>query len=499
MASDAAPAGTLAQSVRGAGWIIGWRVLTRAIGFCSTLVLVRLLTPGDFGLVTLASSLIQGLDGIIGFGVEGAIIRTNRVDRAIYDAGFTINVLRTGATSAALAAAAAPMARWFGNPGLTDAIYALAAGWALSGFQNIGMVEYRRTLAFDMEFKIKLIPRLLALAVTIPAAIVWRSHWALIAGIVATQAMTVALSYAFHPYRPRFGVAGMRHIFGFSFWEWLIGLLNLVGGRADTMIVGRLLGTAAVGVYGVGGEIATLPSGEIVAPLCRALFSGFVAEIRAGGTGAETLPRVLALVALVTFPLSVGLSLVAYPLTRVCFGDDWLAAAPLIEVLAVASALGLFGSVGEALFSAHAWLRTILALTAATTALRLALLAALIPRYGLLGGALTASVACVAQEVFYAVTAKRRLKLRLTRVLRGVARPALAVLAMAAALIGAGLGWSRPQGGTWAMVEILALATGLGAAVYVGALLLLWAAAGRPAGAEADVLAFLRRRWRRAG
>ena len=69
----------------------------------------------------------------------------------------------------------------------------------------------------------------------------------------------------------------MKYIFGFSFWEWIIGLLNLVGGRADTMIIGRLLGTGAVGIYGVGGEVASLPSSEIVAPLCRVLFSGFVA------------------------------------------------------------------------------------------------------------------------------------------------------------------------------------------------------------------------------
>src|SRR5690242_1644607 len=126
---------------------------------------------------------------------------------------------------------------------------------------------------FDMEFKIKIIPRVIALAVTIPAAFIWHSYWALVGGIVATRLMTVGLSYMMHPYRPWFGVAGMKHIFAFSFWEWVIGLLNLVGGRADTLIIGRLLGAGAVGVYSVGGEIASLPSSEIVAPLCRALFS----------------------------------------------------------------------------------------------------------------------------------------------------------------------------------------------------------------------------------
>src|SRR5690349_6715602 len=55
---------------------------------------------------------------------------------------------------------------------------------------------------FDMEFKIKIIPRVIALAVTIPAAFIWHSYWALVGGIVATRLMTVGLSYMMHPYRP---------------------------------------------------------------------------------------------------------------------------------------------------------------------------------------------------------------------------------------------------------------------------------------------------------
>lgn len=491
--SDIKAASILSRTARGAGWTIGWRFSTRLLGFCSTLILVRLLTPEDFGIVSLAIGFFQALDLVAGFGVEGAIIRSDRVDRAIYDAGFTINVVRGAFTSVVLVASAIPVARFFGNAHLVNVIYVLAAGWALSAFQNIGIVEFRRQMAFHMEFKIQIIPRLLALAVTIPSAFIWHSYWALVAGMLATRVIAVVLSYAMHPFRPRFGIAGMRRIFGFSFWEWVIGLLGLVGSRADTIIIGRSLGASAVGVYGVGGEIASLPSSEIVAPLCRALFSGFVAERREGNDGSATLLRVLALLALLTFPLSVGLSLVAYPVVRLGFGTEWLGAVPLVQVLGIAATISLFSAVGEALFSAHAWLRSILSMMAVVTALRLLLLLVLIPRYGLLGGALATVTVGIVQEAMFMATVMRRLKMRLGAVMNSVIRPAASVAAMALALAATGLGWSNWDADDATLGVRLAAAVGLGAVVYVGSLAGLWFAMGRPAGAEADVALIINR------
>jgi O-antigen/teichoic acid export membrane protein len=487
----------LTRTAVGAGWVIGWRFATRFIGICSTLVLVRLLTPADFGIVSLAMGLIQALDAVASFGVEGAIIRTGSADRAIYDAGFTINVVRGLLISGAMAAAAIPIAHFFNNIELAPVVWVLAAGWAIAAFQNIGVVEFRCRLAFDMEFRIRIIPRVLALGVTIPAAFIWHSHWALIAGIVASQVMTVAVSYILHPYRPRFGVAGLPQIFGYSFWEWVIGLCGMVGGRADTMIIGRLLGTAAVGIYGIGGEIASLPNGEIVAALCRALFSGFVEERREGADGSATLLRVLSVLALITVPLNVGLSLVAYPVVALCFGREWLAAVPLVQLLGIAASLSLFYALAEALFSANAWLKTVLRITVTTTILQVVLLLVLIPRFGLIGGATAVAATGVAREALYIATAIRRLRLEVRRLLAAVVRPLVAAACMAAVLNWAGLGWTyRNPVNAQCLLDLL-LAVGLGAGVYAASLLASWLAAGRPDGAEADVLAIVRRlaRW----
>lgn len=478
----------LARTARGAGWVIGWRMTTRLLGVFSTLMLVRLLTPNDFGIVALAMSFFQGINSLSEVGVEEAIVRTDNPTRDVYDSGFTINVIRAVATSLIMIAVAVPLAHYFGNEDLVNVIYVLGGIWALSGFENIGTVDFRRFLAFNMEFKIKILPRLISIGVAVPAAFYWHSYWALVGAIGVSQILTVILSYTMHPYRPRFSMAGMRPIISFSAWMWVNSLIGLVGGRVTTVFIGRLFSTAGVGIYGVGVEVATLASAEIVAPLCRALFSGFAAARKGGDNGAETLLRVLSLMTLVTFPMSMGLSLVAYPIIKIGFGPEWLGAVPVVQILGVATTLTLFGSVSAMLFAAHAWLQMMAWMNALNTVLRVALVAILVPRYGLVGAAWAAAIIDATEQLMYLGMAIRRLKISVWVMLARTARPIIAVAVMAAVLAWLHLGWAVWAGDTRALSIHLAYAVGLGAVVYGVTLVVLWLAAGCPEGAETDAL-----------
>src|SRR5882757_3603238 len=91
----------LASTVRGAGWVIAWRLGMRVLGLISTLVLVRLLVPSDFGLLALAASFSQTVDGMMTLGTEEAVIRQTNPDRSVYDTAWTLNVIR-GLTVAAI-------------------------------------------------------------------------------------------------------------------------------------------------------------------------------------------------------------------------------------------------------------------------------------------------------------------------------------------------------------------------------------------------------------
>lgn len=489
------PAGILARTARGAGWVVAWRMATRAVGLASTLVLARLLLPEDFGLVALATALMGGLELCLAFGVEDQIVRARDPGPALYDTAFTLNLLRGLAVGAALTLGAAPAAAFLGDARLETILLALAASAAASGLASIRTVDLRRNMAFEREFALFLAPRLAAAAFTVAAAFVLRNHWALVLGLAVQRAGLVAASYALCPYRPRLSLGAWRELAGVSSWAWATSVAVEARDRMDVLVVGRTLGAAPAGIYAVGFEAASLPTTELAEPVCRAAMPGFAAALRSPGGAEETRAaflRVSALLAAVTLPAGTGIALVAGPFVALAFGQAWLAAAPLVAVLGVACAAAPFGSVSVALLLAQGRLKALFALTASAAALRAALLLALIPPFGLLGAAVGAGLATAAEHAASVGCAARALRLPGAALLDRIWRPAAAAAAMALALRWAGLAGTEPKDAA-AAAALLAAGVPLGAAVYAAALGALWLAAGRPAGAETDALALLRR------
>lgn len=493
LASLAGSGSILERTARGAGWVIGWRMTTRLLGIISTLILVRLLTPADFGVVALAMSLAQGLDQLSAVGIEDAIIRADRPDRALYDTGFTINVIRGVITAGLLAACAVPIARFFKDPQLVAIMIAVAIGSAVSAFENIGIVDFRRYIAFDKEFILKVLPRIISIFVGISLAFIWHSYWALIAAILTAQFLTIGLGYWMHPFRPRFTLVAWRQLAGYSSWTWAINIIGRIRSSSDNLVIGRFFGPALVGIYGVGAEVAGLPNTELVSPLCRAAFSGFAEARQSGDDGADTFLRLLGLMALLTVPAGLGLSLVAYPVIRLGFGSAWLGAVPLIQVLGVAGILTIFGSVSSTLFYANAWLKAMTIMNIATTICRVLLLIILVPRFGLMGAAIAVAITDIADQLLYLFMTLRKLRIGFRRIFTMVIRTLIAACAMAVILRLLNLGWTDMPGSAQQIGLRLAETVLLGGLVYVTVLTALWVMAGKPIGAETDALKFIKR------
>jgi len=483
----------LERTAVGLGWIVGWRMATRVLGLLSTLVLIRLLAPGDFGLVALASTFVIAVDTLSALGVEDSLVREPHPTPAMYDTAFTLNALRSGVTAVLLAAAALPVAAFFGEPRLAHVLWALAAGTVIAGAGSIGVVDFRRNIDFGKEFALQILPRVLSIVITVSAALIWHSYWALVAGILVGRAVRTGFSYRMHPWRPRLDLSAWRYLIGFSAWSWAISMAELVRDRMNAFVLGRTLDATAVGIYSIGEEIASLPATELVGPLCRSCFSGFAADRAAGHGVAETFLRPVALTFLVTLPTGIGLSLVADPLVRLAVGEAWAGAIPVIQVLGAMGAFVVFGCIASTLLSAHAMLRRQFAVTLGCLLLRLALVVPLVNAYGVLGAALGVLAGTVVDQSLYMAMAFRSFGIPAGELLRRTWRSAAAAAAMAAVLAAAGLGWAAAPGSEAHLVQALASAAGLGAGTYGLALLALWLLSGRPAGAEADLLALARR------
>ncbi len=462
-------------------------MVTRSLGVLSTLVLVRLLAPSDFGLVALAASFSVSIEAFSWIGIEEGVIRHKSPTPALMDTAFTLSVLRGALICLVVSALAWPASRFFGDPRLAWVLVALGVAVLIENFINVGTIEFRRDFSFHREFQLYLLPRLLSIAVAIGSAAALHTYWALLAGIVSNQAFRVIVSYAMHPYRPRFRLSEWRQMAGYSAWNSVISGAGALRERVDTLMVGRLMTSSSVGFYALGFEIAALPVTELIAPLTRAAFAGFAAAYREETDAGQTWLRLVSSMALLTFPAGVGMSAVAEPLIQLAFGSGWEAAVPVMQVLGVPLCLTVFGMVAQTLFLAHGHMRASFAITAGATLVRLALLAALIPPLGLFGAALAAGCGIAVEQLCSAGWAMRRLGLSVVGdFVPAIWRTVCATAVMALALWQTGLGWVALD------VYRLPLAVLTGAIVYAATLLALWRLTGRPLGPESDTLTLAR-------
>lgn len=323
---------------RGAAWMVGWRWSVRLLGLASTLIIARLLTPEDFGLVAMAILVVDFLLLFAETGYELALIRVARPTRAHFDAAFTFQLMVYGALAAALVAVAPLAAAGFGDPRVGPVLQVLALRALLSGCCSVGVVQFRMNLDFARDFRFGVYRKLIAVVIGIGLVLWFRSYWALVWAIVLAELAEVALGYAMHPYRPRLSFARMRDIASFSGWMVTSNLSTYISRSFDQLAVARLVDTKALGHYNVALDLAQTPTIELVGPVSRAIFPVFSRFADDAARLRETYRELLSVVGAVALSTSVGVALVADDMVYIALGSQWAAAAPLVVWFALAAA-----------------------------------------------------------------------------------------------------------------------------------------------------------------
>ena len=165
-------------------WMTSARAAARLIGLISTLVLARLLTPADFGIVAMAMSIAAALELLTSFSLDSALVQERHIQRSHYDTAWTLNLLMAVALAVALALSAGLTASFYREPRLEHLMYFIGLKYIIDNALNPGTVDFRRNLAFEREFVMQVGPKLTSIFITVPLAFWLRDYRALIAGML---------------------------------------------------------------------------------------------------------------------------------------------------------------------------------------------------------------------------------------------------------------------------------------------------------------------------
>lgn len=472
---------------KGAVWMVAFRLVERSLGLISTLVLARLLVPGDFGLVAMAMSFIAVIELASAFGLENALIQHAAPERRHFDTAFTLNAILALVCGAIMVALAYPTAAFYGDERLVAVMCVLGLGWTLQGFENIGTVTFRKELRFRREFQFLLSKRLIAFCITLVAAFTLRSYWALVIGTVSGRLAMVLLSYAFHPYRPRFSLAAVRELMSFSIWLLWNNAAHFVNTRLSSFVIGRMHGPHSVGLYTVAYEVGTLPTSELLAPVNRAIFPAFSQVAHDPQKMREGFLMVVAATTLFALPAAFGIAVVAEPLVVVTLSAKWLEMVPLLKVLAFIGAAAALVNNAYPVFLALGRPHVPTFISAARVGLLVPVMILVGARAGTLGVA-WAELGCAL--LFLPINLAilmRELQVSFGAFLAAVWRPILASTLMFAT-VHQFMAWVAGRWPDPAPLVLLLASVMVGVASYVALVALLWWVFGRRRGVEGRIV-----------
>lgn len=347
----------------------GTRILLQ---LASVVVLARLLSPRDYGLMAVGL-LIVGMGEVVrDLGLSTAAIQAPELTRRQRDGLFWVSAAAGVVLAVVAAAGAGVVAAVFGQPELVPVTRALALTFVLNGLA----AQYRAGLSRDLRFGAvagaDLLAQLAALVVAVTTAVAGAGYWALVfqqltvgtVGLVAVMA-----SARWLPGRPRRGV-GLRPFLRFGGGLTGTHIVYYVGNNLDTMALGLWAGPTALGVYSRGFQLLMTPLAQVRTPATTVavpVLSRLHAQPDRFGDFLRRGQLALGI------PIVTALALVAGaadPVIEIFLGDRWAAVAPVLALLAVAGSAQTLSFVGFWVYLARGLSGALLRYTLVTLALK---------------------------------------------------------------------------------------------------------------------------------
>ena len=473
---------------RGASLMVAMRLISRCIGVVSTAILARLLTPDDFGLVVLGSSVL-GIAGMLSdLSLGAAIIRMHTPEKAHYDTAWSIGLIRGAIMAAGVVLAAPFVADAMTEPRVMPILWTLAVATMLQAFESIGLVDCQKHMQFGRICRYQFLVRIVSFITTLVLAIVLRSYWALVISTLATSVITVRWSYVLAPWRPRLTLRRWRDLFDFSKWAVLGTYLAIVDNYTMTFLLGWIGGARELGLYSVSQQIAALPASEIAAPIRLPLYAEFARLAGSPVALGRTFVNGFGFMVLVITPMSLGIFVTAPMIAPLALGPQWTGAPAMIQAVVFYALFDAIGHYPQNIFVVMNRQPRLLLLAAIFLSLRVVAAIA----GGWLDGAMGAVFGMVATAIFGAVfwfaATLPLVGVGAGALCRSIWRSVVAGATMVLALLALARVWPLAQDAGGLAIQLLGFSA-LGAVTHVGVLLLLWRVSGCPDGAEAKAIA----------
>lgn len=335
------PAATKGHAIKAGLWSTLDLSLRQGLQFVVSVVLARLLTPADFGVIAIMSFFTSLSTVFVQGGFATALIQRSVVTHEEESAIFWFGVIASGVAALLLSLGSGAIARFYGQPLLAPLMIVAGVQIVAAALGSVHGALLARALRFDLTMISGVIASVVAGIVGIVAASGGWGVWALAAQTLTATSITTVSLWLLFPWRPaiRFRVAVLRPLLGFGSWLSFSSVLDIVYSQGSGLLVGKLYGVRDLGLYNRASNTQQLPANVLSSVIGRVTLPLFAARAGEPEAVRRGLRTAIGLVMLVNVPAMIGLALLAEPVVVTLFGEQWRPAAPILSILALSGIL----------------------------------------------------------------------------------------------------------------------------------------------------------------
>ena len=319
-------------------WRSGSQIVAQAVQWTATFLVIRLLSPSDYGLFAMTQVVLTFLNMANGYGLASGLVRAKQIDdhavRQLFGMLLVVNVTLAGAQLALAPLAAA----YYRQPVVADLLRVQALFYFTTPFIALPQALLSRAMDFRHQARASICASCMAAGAAVAGALAGWGVWTLVAApmvMFAVRAIMMTWS-AGGLIRPSFDFRGSGAVMRFGGMMAAGQLVWFLQTQADVFIAGRAFSVHELGIYTTALFLAQIFVAKVVPPLNEVAFSAYAQLQHDPAARADAFIRSARLVMIVALPFYLGLAATAEPLVAVALGPQWAEAAPVVRLLALA-------------------------------------------------------------------------------------------------------------------------------------------------------------------
>ena len=340
-------AGLKNKVVKGLFWVLMEKLGTQGVGFIVTMVLTRILTPSDYGTVSILGIFVLVSSVIADAGLGRALVQKKDATAVDFNSMFYASLVLAFLVYGVLFACAPAISSWYGDPRLVSILRLISLTIIFHSIEGVQQAELNRKMLFNLSFRITLLASIANMVTGIALALSGYGVWALVWSQVASGAIGVAARWYFIAWRPAlmFSWEALKKLWGYGWKMTVSGLIDTAYGQVSSLLIGKIYTPADLAFVDRGNSVPSLAMSTINQAITRVTFPALAQVQDSKQTARDCMRRMIRSSSFLVFPMMVGCAVCAQKLIPALFGDQWHESIPYVWVACFSCALMPFHTI----------------------------------------------------------------------------------------------------------------------------------------------------------